>query len=188
MPKAQSQIFASMQKINRELKIERANDLAYIYAAAVAISSLQPFPIADAPIMIAIQTAMMGHIATCFDFSKASAIAALGATGLASIVGKYVAARVAVSLLKFIPIVGTIAGGIINAAVGAAITLALAKLYIKALSSNVDIENIGDILKSGMETINLDEYKKAWKANKDSYSGSDEAKRILEEAKRDIEN
>ena len=188
LPKAQAQIFASMQKISMKLKIERANRLAYRYAAAVAAAAWQPFPGPDAPIMIGIQTTMMGHIAVCFDYSASSAIASLGVTGLASILGRSLAARLAVSLLKLIPGFGTIAGGIINSTVGAAITLALAKLYIKALSSNVDIENIAAILKEGMETINLDEYKKAWKANKDSYSGSDEAKRILEEAKRDIEN
>ena len=154
LPKAQAQISASMQRINRERerelkireqKIERANKLAYTYAAAVAAASYQPLPIADAPIMSAIQVAMMASITKVFgvpfsDLDFKAILSGLGGPIAAAFVG-----RTFVSLLKIFPIFGTVIAGTINAGTGAAITLLIGKVYIGVLSSLVKDSGNGRI-------------------------------------------
>jgi uncharacterized protein (DUF697 family) len=141
--------------------------------------------------MVAIQIAMMVNITACFglkpsNFNFKTILSGLGGPFVAAVVG-----RTLVSLLKLIPGIGTLAGGAINAATGAAITFAIGSVYIGVLSSvikdngKIDEAEIIDALKKAAENINMDEMKKEWKKKEGSYSES-EAKLLLEEAKKDI--
>ena len=96
--------------------------------------------------------------------------------------------RTLVSLLKFIPGLGTAAGGAINAAVGGGITIALANVYIAVLSSiaerkgDFDEQTIIDELNKAMKNVDMDAAKKEWEESKGKYSKA-EADDILKNAK-----
>jgi uncharacterized protein (DUF697 family)/GTP-binding protein EngB required for normal cell division len=189
LPDAVKKTFAAYQTASTELKVKSAFTAVKVYSGAVAAAAFQPFPIADAPIMVGIQLAMMAKITACFGLKPSSfnfkTIVGLGGPFAAAVVG-----RTLVSLLKLIPVIGTAAGGVINAATGASITYALGSIYIKVLSSvvkdNGDEEEIIAVLKKATKNLNMDEMKKEWEKEKDSYSES-EAKQILDEVKKDIE-
>ena len=177
------------KKVNIEMKISKAKKISYTYSAAVAVSSFQPFPIADAPIMIGIQVGMMAHITNCFDIpiSKldfSSILTGIGTPFIAALVG-----RAITSLWKFIPIIGTLAGGLINASTGAVLTLAIANIYIEtltiALKENMEINEkvIINGLKERMKNIDNEIIEKEWQANKNNVSKSD-VDEILENRKK----
>ncbi|WP_162510681.1 GTPase [Treponema endosymbiont of Eucomonympha sp.] len=191
LPESVQKTFAAYQNTSVQLKSKYAVTATVFYSGAVAIAALQPAPIADAPIMIAIQIGMMANITACFgirssNFNFKTVLSGVGGPFAAAVVG-----RTFVSLLKLIPVLGTIAGGAINATTGAVITFAIGSLYIKVLSSlikgngKINEAEIIDALNKAAKNINMDEMKKEWEENKDNYSKS-ESQRILEEAKRDI--
>ncbi|MCL2233051.1 MAG: hypothetical protein FWB99_08250 [Treponema sp.] len=180
--------FVAYQKQSVKLKIDTAKKISIGYAGAVAAAAFQPFPIADAPIMVAIQVVMMAHITACFGFDPSllkfkSILTGLGGPFAAALVG-----RTLVSLLKFIPGLGTAAGGAINAAVGGGITIALANVYIAVLSSiterngEFDEQTIIDELNKAMNNVDMDAAKKEWEESKGKYSEA-EADDILKKAK-----
>ena len=186
--------FAAYQAISIELKRKYAFKVCTACSAAVAAASFQPLPIADTPIMTAIQISMMAKITSCFGINSSNInykniIASLGGPFAAAIIG-----RTAVSFLKSIPGVGTIIGGAINAGTGATITFALGRIYIETLSSmakdNTRLDNPDSLsyaLNKAASNVNLKEMKKEYEINKNKYSNSDtEAKQILAEAKKKI--
>jgi len=93
--------------------------------------------------------------------------------------------------LKLIPGFGTIAGGAINAATGASITFAIGSLYIGVLSSivknngKVNEEEIAEALNKAVKNVDMDQMKREWEKNKDSYS-KEEAENIMMEVKKDL--
>ena len=58
------------------------------------------------------------------------------------------------SLLKLIPVVGTIIGGIINASVGASTTLLIGKLAVEYFSNMFGDEQVNDFLNSRADACN----------------------------------
>jgi uncharacterized protein (DUF697 family) len=175
-----------------ELKTKSAFTAVTLYSGAVAAAAFQPLPIADVPIMVAIQITMMVNITACFGFRQSNfnfktIITGLGGPFTATVVG-----RTLTSCLKFIPGIGTAVGGAINAATGAAITFAIGSLYIGVLSSvvkdngKIDEAKIIEALDKAAKNVNLDEMKKEWEKRKNSYSEAEE-KLILDEAKKDVE-
>jgi uncharacterized protein (DUF697 family)/GTP-binding protein EngB required for normal cell division len=192
LPESVKRTFAAYQTQDIGLKTTYAFTAATLYSGAVAAAAFQPLPIADAPIMVAIQIAMMVNITACFglkpsNFNFKTILSGLGGPFAAAVVG-----RTLVSLLKLIPGIGTLAGGAINAATGATITFAIGSIYIGVLSSvvkdngKIDEAEIIEALNKAAKNVNMDEMKKEWEKRKNSYSET-EAQQILEEAKKDIE-
>jgi uncharacterized protein (DUF697 family) len=192
LPESVKKTFAAYQTASVDLKTKYAFTAVTLYSGAVAAAAFQPLPIADAPIMVAIQIAMMVNITACFglkssNFNFKTILSGLGGPFAAAVVG-----RTLVSLLKLIPGIGTIAGGAINATTGAAITFAIGSVYIGVLSSvvkdngKIDEAEIIEALSKAAKNVNMDEMKKEWEKRKNSYSES-EAKSILDEAKKDVE-
>jgi len=191
LPKSVSKTFDAYQTVNLEIKKRRAFTACTLYSGAVAAAAFQPFPIADAPIMVGIQVAMMANITSCFGLKPSNLnykaiLSGLGGPFAAAVVG-----RTLVSLIKLIPGIGPIVGGGINATTGATITFAIGSIYINVLASI--LKNNGEIneaeimeeLKKAAKNVNMDEMKKAWETNKNSYSESD-AKLIVAEAEKEI--
>ena len=179
--------FETYQVVDIEPKIKNARKLVITYAGAVSAAAFQPLPIADAPIMMGIQVAMLAHITAVFGIppSKFNFISAL--TGIGMPFAAAMAGRTVVSLLKFIPGFGTAAGTAINAATGGAITLAIGNVYIEVLvsavkSGDINLDTLKEGLQNGMKGFNMDTYKKQWEESKNNYDES-EAERILNEAK-----
>jgi len=192
LPDSVKETFAAYQKVNLQIKIDNARKASIAYAGAVAAAAYQPFPIADAPIMIAIQTGMMVHITASFGINLSSFNFKTVLSGLSGPFAAAVVGRTLVSLIKLIPGIGTVIGGTINAATGGVLTFALANIYIGVLASVsrnngiIDGQTIIDELKNAAQNINMDEMKKAWNKNKDSYSKS-EAEDILNDAKKGLD-
>jgi uncharacterized protein (DUF697 family)/GTP-binding protein EngB required for normal cell division len=191
LPESVKKTFAVYQQNSIQLKTKYAFTACTLYSGAVAAAAFQPLPIADAPIMVAIQVAMMVNITACFglkpsDFNFKTILSGLGGPFAAAVVG-----RTLVSLLKLIPGIGTLAGGAINAATGASITFAIGSIYIGVLSSvvknngKIDESEIIAALNKAAQNVDMDAMKKEWEKNKGNYSKT-EADKILLEAKKDV--
>lgn len=191
LPDSVKETFAAYQKASLQIKIDNARKTSIAYAGAVAAAAYQPLPIADAPIMVAIQAGMMVHITACFGmnpshFNFKTVLSGLGGPFAAAVVG-----RTLVSLIKLIPGIGTAIGGTINAVTGGALTFAIANIYIGVLASVskngiVDEQTIIDELKNAAQNISMDEMIKEWKKIKDNYSKS-EVEDILNDAKKSLD-
>ena len=121
-------------KLQVELdKMVKAADKAVIAATAAACGiGAVPIPFADAPLLISNQVALMASIAVIFkidikkDGLKTLVVAALGVGG-ATFLGR----TIVTNLLKFIPGIGTVAGGVIAATTAGIITYAIGYSFIE---------------------------------------------------------
>jgi uncharacterized protein (DUF697 family)/GTP-binding protein EngB required for normal cell division len=129
---------------------------ATILAGLVGGFDILPF--ADLPVIFTIQTAMIIGIAINFGIKlekkKASElvktlIASAGTTAAFGVCGYIIA-----SLLKLIPGVGIIVGGIINGSVGASTTLVIGNLAIEYFSKIFGDEQVNYFLNSRAEECN----------------------------------
>ncbi len=135
--------FEKAQEIDAQKKLtailESCSKKIHFAAAASATAGASPIPGSDAPIIAAIQTTLIYTINTEFELedgiSRSTALATgiLGVTGIAQ-VGKAVVSN----LLKFIPVAGSIIGGVVSATTAAALTEALGHAYVKTLKSFYD--------------------------------------------------
>ena len=111
--------------------LEKADNVVLGFVTTTGATGAIPIPFADAPLIIGQQVAMMAAINAIFkidinkDALKSLVLAALGVSG-ATVLGRTIVANA----LKFIPIKGSIVGGVISAATAGIITLALGKAYI----------------------------------------------------------
>lgn len=130
--------FIAAQLHSLELKRKEAYDAVKVAASLASAGAFNPFPMADAFIIVPIQISLAAKIARIFGFGSFNeSIMALLKTQVVSLVGKQLAA----SLTKLIPIIGII----INAAVAGTITYALGsaliELYTKAYKDILNGKN-----------------------------------------------
>jgi uncharacterized protein (DUF697 family)/GTP-binding protein EngB required for normal cell division len=91
------------------------------YAAAAAAIAVTPIPFSDAPLLVAAQVSMVAHLASIWDLPSLKHATAAGLMGqLMTQVGRTLVGN----LLKFIPIVGSVVGASVNAAVASSLTAA----------------------------------------------------------------
>ena len=118
-------------------------------AAAAAATAASPIPFSDAALLIPIQTTMITSLykANGANISRGVVEGALNAT-MVSGLGKSLARNLTGNLLKFIPGVGTIAGGTINATVSVAFTEALGFAVVSELrgADNADIIDLANVI------------------------------------------
>ncbi len=131
IPEAVQKTFVAVQKANLELKKVRAQAVVATSAVAAAATGAVPIPFSDAAILVPEQITMLGAITAVFgmQIEKATIAAILSSTiGTAgtTILGKTIVSN----LIKFIPVVGSVAGGVISSATAAALTAALGEAYI----------------------------------------------------------
>ena len=119
-----------------------------IHTAAAAAAS--PIPFSDAALLIPIQATMITSLykANGANISQGFVKGALKAT-MVSGLGKSLAGN----LLKFIPGVGTLAGGTINAGVAVGFTEALGFAIVGELrgTDNADIIDLANVIKDVLE-------------------------------------
>lgn len=119
-------------------------------AAAAATTAASPIPFSDAALLIPIQATMITSLykANGANISQGFVKGALKAT-MVSGLGKSLAGNLAGNLLKFIPGVGTLAGGTINAGVAVGFTEALGFAVVSELrgSDNADIIDLANVIK-----------------------------------------
>lgn len=107
-----------------ELKRKHANIAIGLATTAAAAVGASPIPFSDAALLVPIQTAMILRITSLYGIKLADgSITSLASSLIMTNLGKAAVG----GLLKFIPIVGTIIGGVINASVASVLTGVLGK-------------------------------------------------------------
>ena len=134
LPEAQKSSFANAQKVNLEVKVNRAKKTVKHFAELAAAIGASPIPFSDMPILITAQVTMITRITYIFGLSIdksiiTAAISSIVGTSAASIAGKAFVTNV----LKLIPGVGQVVGGAISGATAAALTRTIGIAYIAIL-------------------------------------------------------
>lgn len=159
LSEAQRNALARKQIYDRDMKKaqckkDATSKLNYYSTAAGAVAAT-PVPFSDIALILPTQIAMIVHISSIYnlDFDKESikkiTLALVGVCGAGFGIRLGVGAA-----LKFIPGIGSLAGGTINATVAATATKAMGELYIKYLDSNFD-----DIENNKPLSFDFDDYK-----------------------------
>ena len=108
-------------------------------AAVAAAAGASPIPFSDAALVVPIQIGMLAAISASFGVELSKAFFRTLVAAMAGTTGATFAGRAIVSnLLKFIPGVGSVAGGAISATTAAGLTTALGELYIVVLAKLSD--------------------------------------------------
>ena len=135
IPDAVQRAFAAAQKASIELKKRKAHKVVVASVAAATAAGATPIPFADALILVPIQIGMLAGISATFGIELSGAFLSTLVAAIAGTTGAAFLGRAIVSnLLKFIPGVGSVAGGAISAGTAAALTTALGELYIAVLA------------------------------------------------------
>lgn len=135
IPDAVQKTFIAVQKVNLEMKKGKAQAVIALAAASAAATGATPIPFSDAAVLVPAQVTMLARITAVFGIpiKKATITAIVSATiGTAgtTVLGKTIVAN----LIKIIPGVGSVAGGVISATTAAALTAALGESYIKIMT------------------------------------------------------
>ncbi len=151
LPEAQKASFANAQKVNLEVKVDRAKKTVKHSAELAAAIGTSPIPFSDMPFLIGAQVTMITRITYIFglpiDKSIITAtISSIVGTGTASITGKAFVTNV----LKLIPGVGQVVGGAISGVTAGALTKTIGIAYIAILE---------ELFKSGQTEALNNEYK-----------------------------
>lgn len=169
IPEETRNSFINAQHADIDLKVKRARSWAKKYIATTFGVGFVPIPFSDASVLVPMQVAMLAHITAIFGLSLdktrlTSIVAAVGGTGGATFLGRYIVSNV----LKLIPGAGTIVGGLISGSTASILTTALAFSYIETLAIMTKNEKKG----KSMSVFELEElmkklYKEHLKNKKD---------------------
>ena len=135
IPEAAQRAFAAAQRVSIDLKKKAAHKVVLTAAEAAAAAGASPIPFSDAALLVPIQIGMLAGVSATFgvELSKAffrTLIAAMAGTTGATLAGRAIVSNA----LKFLPGVGSVAGGAISAATAAGLTTALGELYTAVLA------------------------------------------------------
>lgn len=169
LPELVRRAFISAQRVSLLAKDEEAKSSLLKFAATAFGVGFSPIPFSDAPLLMTLQTGMVARMAVIYGFPPKHMIAAsVGSliSGLvASVAGTFIA-----NLLKFIPGVGTLAGGLINGAVGASITLSVGHTFRALFHAILKKSMEGkeeEVTAEWVSSFVSDEFKKNWQKYKD---------------------
>jgi uncharacterized protein (DUF697 family)/GTP-binding protein EngB required for normal cell division len=118
--------FVSAQRKNINLKREESRKVIVQHSTSNAFIGFTPIPFSDAPILLTSQAAMIARILFIYDIGSLSDVIKdlVGGVAIGSLVSES-GIWIVGQLLKFIPGIGTVAGGIINGSVAASLTYAI---------------------------------------------------------------
>lgn len=137
LPKARRAAAAAANLVALAPKIAEAEAAIAAHAKAAAALSATPIPFADAALLFGLQAKMIVDVTvrmgTPAEEMPLKAVAAALIGPAAAGMGGRVAARALGTLLKFVPGVGSVAGGAVNAAVAYGLTSALGAAYLAFL-------------------------------------------------------
>lgn len=126
LPDAIRTSFIAAQKISLKAKRKHAESIIIQHVTGAAVTGFSPIPVSDAPILLGIQGAMVARIA--FVYGLEIILKNQATYFMSTLIGPVIqrsGIMLAGSLLKLIPGIGTIAGGMINAGVAGSITYAV---------------------------------------------------------------
>lgn len=135
LPENRHEAFNNAQQVDIERKVQAAKSWAKKYMVTTFGVGFTPIPFADATVLVPMQLGMLAHITAIFGISLDKStligiIGAIGGTGGATYLGRTLVSNV----MKFLPGVGTAAGGAISGLTAAMVTSALAMSYIEVLA------------------------------------------------------
>ena len=150
LPEAAQKAFINAQNASMKLKRDKAQTIVGATVLASFGTGFAPIPFSDAVILVPTQVGMIAAITSVYglNISKSTMtaiIASLAGTSGATVVGKTIVS----GLLKMIPGVGTVVGGMISGSTAAALTTALGGAYIAIMEMMVKGEISENDLKSG---------------------------------------
>ena len=142
-PQAKRNAFGRKQiydkAMQRQERKKRADSIINLYTAAASTVAASPIPFSDIAILLPTQAAMIVHISSIYDLELSLESAKKLSLAFGAVVGVGFAARaVAANLVKIIPVVGSVAGGVINAGVAGTITKLMGEAYIAYLDDNAE--------------------------------------------------
>ena len=145
LPAASKQAFAREQKYNKDVKYEAALNIINKYSVAAGAIAVNPLPFSDIALLLPTQIAMITHITHNYGFeASAENIAKLAASFAAVAAGGFAVRFLAGNLLKFIPAVGSVAGGAFNVTVASSTTKLMGNAYLAYLNDNFELIYKGD--------------------------------------------
>lgn len=134
VPEGQRRAFVAAQRVDIELKKSQSHMIVATAAASAAGIAATPIPFADAITIVPIQVGMLAGITATFGLSFNESFLSSVVGSVVTGAGGTLAGRAIVSgLLKFIPGIGSVAGGAIAAATAAALTTAFGEAFVAAL-------------------------------------------------------
>lgn len=136
IPEGRRNAFIAAQKASLKHKISRAQVIIASAATAAGAVSASPIPFSDAVVLIPIEIGMLTGISKVFglDVSKGllgTLVSSMLGTTAATLGGKAIVSV----LLKLIPGIGTVIGGMISAATAVALTTTLGEIYVGTLTA-----------------------------------------------------
>jgi uncharacterized protein (DUF697 family) len=132
-----SNIVNSFSGMNQEERTQRANDIIKNHIGFAASAGLIPVPGADLAAVTAVQLNMLRQLANLYQVKFMDNI---GKNVISAIAGSSVA-RLAASLVKIIPGVGTVVGDMSMAAMSGASTYALGKMFSRHFANGGTLED-----------------------------------------------
>ena len=145
LPEGVRKAFNNAQKVSLDKMVSEARKLVTRYAATTGAVGATPIPFSDAPLLVGAQLTMLAHVTAIFGLTVEKAILTAIISSVAGVSGTTLGGKTLVSnLLKFIPGVGSVAGGAISASVASMMTIALGLAYINVLKYIVEEENKGN--------------------------------------------
>lgn len=134
IPEALKNTLVAVQKVNIDLKRNKAHIIVASSSAAAAATGAIPIPFADAIALVPEQIAMLAGITTVFGIPiEKSAIAAIVSATVGTAGTTALGKTIVSGLLKLIPGAGTVVGGAISGSVAASLTAALGEAYIAVM-------------------------------------------------------
>jgi small GTP-binding protein len=167
LPEATKKAFVNAQKTDVKLKVEQARKWSLGFIASSFGVGFTPIPFSDAIALTGIQITLITKITNIFGFPNSRAlmqtiITAIAGSSTASLVGRSLVGNI----LKFIPAVGTVAGGLINGAVASTLTTSLAFAYIKVCEKLSFVEDINDLSHEDITKMVKEQFESELKKNK----------------------
>lgn len=134
VPESQRDALAAAQRVSINHKLQRAHAIVISLALSAGGVGATPIPFSDAIAIVPIQVTMLASISAVWGLPTSTAyLGTLVSGAITGAGGTLIGRAAAAELLKLIPGVGTVAGGIINAGVASALTTAFGEAYIAAL-------------------------------------------------------
>ncbi len=134
VPEAQRDALAAAQRISVNHKLQRAHAIVASMALTAGGVGATPIPFSDAIAIVPIQLTMLASISAVWGLPTSTAyLGTLVSGAITGTGGTLIGRAVAAELLKLIPGVGSVVGGVINAGVASTLTSAFGEAYIAAL-------------------------------------------------------
>lgn len=134
LPQGIRRAFNNAQKVDIKRKVDEATNWALGYIATSFGVGFSPIPFSDTPLLVTAQVGMLAHITTIFGVKIDRDLLIAIASGVGGVAGVTFAGRTLVAnLIKFIPVGGTVVGGIISGSTASVLTTALAFSYIEVM-------------------------------------------------------